>query len=457
MGLFEQFPYANFHELNLDWLLAKMKELAAAVDAAEDHVDALDQAVADLREYIDNLDLTDEVREVLDEWLEDGTIETIIGRFLKLADLTPIDRLMLGNATDIGFIGDSITYGLVPQTEDTQVAHPYPEIVETRLKRYNSLVTCHNYGVNGRPSSQWNLSFERAFEDGCSIVVYMFGHNDLRLEYGINSILSNTEAFVNRCKESGIMPVVCSPNPYYGTQAGRIQQTRELAQALKNLCTLTGVVYVPVYENLERFYECGLVNTIALTPDGVHQSDYQPIADIVCAYAFPFLQAVDHLQLIAWRGAGLKSGASVATLSGLITPEPMRYANLKSGTLFTYDFYCSDPFKLSTVSADYAGSGSVTWQLEGLTSGDYWRTPATAGNAGRYTHDYYVSVSAPEAITHHTKVSLFGDDAVFPPGWYRVSLYSIARGQAPQVYVPLLYLLGLAVDRVPMQPLTSAS
>ena len=27
MGLFEQFPYANFHELNLDWILKKIKEL----------------------------------------------------------------------------------------------------------------------------------------------------------------------------------------------------------------------------------------------------------------------------------------------------------------------------------------------------------------------------------------------------------------------------------------------
>jgi len=27
LGLFEQFPYANFHELNLQWLMAKIKEL----------------------------------------------------------------------------------------------------------------------------------------------------------------------------------------------------------------------------------------------------------------------------------------------------------------------------------------------------------------------------------------------------------------------------------------------
>ena len=32
MGLFERFPYTNFHELNMEWLLKKMKELAKTVD-----------------------------------------------------------------------------------------------------------------------------------------------------------------------------------------------------------------------------------------------------------------------------------------------------------------------------------------------------------------------------------------------------------------------------------------
>ena len=32
MGVFEHFPYANFHELNLDWLLKKMKELDLRVE-----------------------------------------------------------------------------------------------------------------------------------------------------------------------------------------------------------------------------------------------------------------------------------------------------------------------------------------------------------------------------------------------------------------------------------------
>lgn len=47
MGLFEQFPYANFHELNLDWILAKIKELDEKVDNIEDRILAQANAYTD--------------------------------------------------------------------------------------------------------------------------------------------------------------------------------------------------------------------------------------------------------------------------------------------------------------------------------------------------------------------------------------------------------------------------
>ena len=54
MGLFEQFPYANFHELNLDWILKKIKELDEKVDSIEDRIlkeanAYTDQQIAELR------------------------------------------------------------------------------------------------------------------------------------------------------------------------------------------------------------------------------------------------------------------------------------------------------------------------------------------------------------------------------------------------------------------------
>ena len=35
MGVFEQFPYTNFHELNLNWIINKMKELLGKVETLD--------------------------------------------------------------------------------------------------------------------------------------------------------------------------------------------------------------------------------------------------------------------------------------------------------------------------------------------------------------------------------------------------------------------------------------
>lgn len=40
MGLFDQFPYTNFHELNLDWLIERMKHCLSVVDGINANIDA---------------------------------------------------------------------------------------------------------------------------------------------------------------------------------------------------------------------------------------------------------------------------------------------------------------------------------------------------------------------------------------------------------------------------------
>ena len=35
MGMFDHFPYTNFHELNLDWIISAVKELLIEVDSLD--------------------------------------------------------------------------------------------------------------------------------------------------------------------------------------------------------------------------------------------------------------------------------------------------------------------------------------------------------------------------------------------------------------------------------------
>ena len=58
MGLFEQFPYTNFHELNLDWVLQAVKGMDVKIDAMNDYIqDHLDDAIRDMLDtaFIDSI------------------------------------------------------------------------------------------------------------------------------------------------------------------------------------------------------------------------------------------------------------------------------------------------------------------------------------------------------------------------------------------------------------------
>lgn len=59
MGLFEHFPYTNFHELNLDWILEKMKELE-----------------------VTNESLENKILDILNDWKNDGTLSELINKEL---------------------------------------------------------------------------------------------------------------------------------------------------------------------------------------------------------------------------------------------------------------------------------------------------------------------------------------------------------------------------------------
>ena len=95
MALFENFPYTNLHDLNLDWVLATIRKLIAEWTA---YKLAMDEAFEDLKgefhelydyvmNYFENLDLDDAVtvavRAVLEEMIEDGTIDELIAEYIK--------------------------------------------------------------------------------------------------------------------------------------------------------------------------------------------------------------------------------------------------------------------------------------------------------------------------------------------------------------------------------------
>lgn len=75
MGLFNQFPYTNFHELNLDWIVSTVKELAEQYVQLNNNFDGLKVYID---EYFQNLDLSEEVRQELQKIVAAGEFDAIV-------------------------------------------------------------------------------------------------------------------------------------------------------------------------------------------------------------------------------------------------------------------------------------------------------------------------------------------------------------------------------------------
>ena len=63
MGIFNNYPYTDFHEMNLDWVIRILKEMDARIDELKDEI--LREAIEATEEYVD-----DKMADVLSEFAD---------------------------------------------------------------------------------------------------------------------------------------------------------------------------------------------------------------------------------------------------------------------------------------------------------------------------------------------------------------------------------------------------
>lgn len=89
MSFFDFFPYTNFHNVNLDWVLQRVKEWGEMVEANNIAFHNLEEANASFKRYVEtylqNLDVQEEINIKLDNMLENGELTTYMRPYISNA------------------------------------------------------------------------------------------------------------------------------------------------------------------------------------------------------------------------------------------------------------------------------------------------------------------------------------------------------------------------------------
>lgn len=96
MSFFDQYPYTNFHNVNLDWILEKVKEWGELVEQNNTNFENLEQANEAFKTYVntylENLDVQTAIDNKLDSMFESGELTEYLQPYISPVVTTWLDQ-----------------------------------------------------------------------------------------------------------------------------------------------------------------------------------------------------------------------------------------------------------------------------------------------------------------------------------------------------------------------------
>lgn len=186
MAFWNNFPFTNFHELNLDWIIGKVKDLETGFMNV---VKKVDDTLPEIKKEVDNAiqNIPTEIDNVLTEWKDDGTLGTMIDTIY--GGLSYLDVM---KDKTIYILGDSLSDGQAPRNWVTEF--------EKLLTGKN----CHviNGAHSGDTMADQYTIFERNMtlhpENVPDILIVWCGVNDVKKQTTIADLGAAMDSIRNR-------------------------------------------------------------------------------------------------------------------------------------------------------------------------------------------------------------------------------------------------------------------
>lgn len=256
---FNNFPYTDAHELNLDWVLEKTKESVTKSNAALEKANEVDTKLTEFEKTVEPI-----VETTVKEMAEDGTLSAILNNNLTVPG-------------DIILIGDS--YG-TESGDGTNTITPWTNRIKSALESRNICnvyVAARNGSgfVNGYYLSNLNSVYTSIqYPKNVKLVLIAGGTNDVGTDIDNTLIGSAMDAFATRCRE--LFPnasmkyafVGWRKSPPTGTSTKPYSAYVTAINYFRRQCGFRGIGYVKNSEYIFHQY-----NDTWYQSDGVHPTD----------------------------------------------------------------------------------------------------------------------------------------------------------------------------------------
>lgn len=234
MGLFEHFPYTNFHELNLDWLLRMMKELEARMD------------------NIDGGDIAAEIADIIQQMIRDGSMAALLaqialdGRLVtgKNLEVNPQQPAHMVYNPDLLTLSSSDVYDLYDAMISDQFIKTYWGVDEDgkQLNYYtwicNADARTEITGADSEPSGEYAYSRELAYTNNGLILTSGIHGNEKQsvwaLYHVIRAIVNGEGPLFKYIRDNVNIVVMPCVNPWGMDQVPAVRQNSRTVDLNRN-------------------------------------------------------------------------------------------------------------------------------------------------------------------------------------------------------------------------------
>lgn len=276
MGFFNNFPYTNFHNINLDWIVKTVKESTEKIE------NYMKETTEYVKNYFKNLDISEEVDSKLEDMAETGSFQKYL------------DPFMLKGKKCV-FFGDSITWGDIGDSGHSQADYPFPKIISEKAgcESVNKGRKSATMAVVGSSTNNLKTQIESTDLTGADYVFMCFCVNDFNQGVPIGSAdsedwgciygaLYNAIRAINAKNESAEIVILSAPpTKQILTRRANSWNCNMLAyiEAVCDFCLSNKIRYIDLLHNSG----IDALNHSYYSPDGTHfnQAGYNLLAECI--------------------------------------------------------------------------------------------------------------------------------------------------------------------------------